>query len=99
MHESLSNAVRHDDAHNRFALDVDGETVFTEYRLGPGVITFYHTLTPPKLRGRGLAGIVVKAALDFARAEKLKVVPQCWYVSQYMDTHPEYQDLRAPRGL
>ena len=99
MHESLSNAVRHDSAHNRFALDVDGETVFTEYRLGPGVITFYHTLTPSKLRGRGLAGIVVKAALDFARAEKLKVVPQCWYVSQYMDTHPEYQDLRAQHGL
>lgn len=99
MHEPLSNAVRHDIAQNRFALDVDGETVFTEYRLTPGVITFFHTLTPPKLRGRGLAGTVVKAALDFARAEKLRVVPQCWYVGQYMDTHPEYQDLRAARGL
>ncbi len=99
MHEPLSNAVRHDIAQNRFALDIEGETVFSEYRLTPGVITFFHTLTPSKLRGRGLAGIVVKAALDFARAEKLKVVPQCWYVGQYMDTHPEYQDVRAPRGL
>lgn len=99
MHEPLSSAVRHDVAQNRFALDLDGETVFTEYRLTPGVITFFHTLTPSKLRGRGLAGTVVKAALDFARAENLKVVPQCWYVGQYMDTHPEYQDLRATRGL
>lgn len=97
MHEPLSNTVRHDADRNRFALDISGETVFTEYRLAPGTISFLHTLTPPNLRGRGLAGAVVKAALDFARAEKLKVVPLCWYVSEYMDTHPEYQDLRSPR--
>lgn len=98
MHEPLSNAVRHDTARNRFALDIEGETVFAEYRLAPGTISFLHTLTPPKLRGRGLAGVVVKAALDYARAEKLKVVPLCWYVGEYMNTHPEYQHLRAPRS-
>jgi predicted GNAT family acetyltransferase len=97
MHEPLSNAVRHDAEQHRFALDIDGETVFTEYRLAPGTISFLHTLTPPSLRGRGLAGAVVKVALDYARAEKLKVVPLCWYVGEYMDTHPEYQDLRVQR--
>lgn len=97
MHQPLTNAVRHDVEHNRFTLDIDGETVFTQYRLAPGVITFLHTLTPPKLRGRGLAGVVVKSALDYARAEKLTVVPLCWYVGEYIDTHPEFQDLRAQR--
>ncbi|WP_034471026.1 GNAT family N-acetyltransferase [Afipia sp. P52-10] len=98
MQQPLTQTVQHDPSRHRFELAVDGETVFTEYRLTPGVITFLHTLTPPRLRGRGLAAIVVKAALDYARSEKLQVVPACWYVNEYIDTHPEFQDLRVQRA-
>ena len=66
---AMSDAVIHNAARHRFELDVDGQTVFTEYRLSPGVMTFFHTLTPPALRGRGLAARVVQAAL-FTRAAK-----------------------------
>ena len=92
---AMSDAVIHNAAKHRFELDVDGQTVFTEYRLSPGVMTFFHTLTPPALRGRGLAARVVQAALDYARSEGLKVIPLCWYVSGHIEAHPEFRDLLA----
>ncbi len=93
----MSNAVVHNAANQRFELDVDGQTVFTEYRMSGGIMTFFHTLTPPALRGRGLAARVVQAALEFARAQKLKVIPLCWYVSGHITSHPEFRDLLAPQ--
>jgi uncharacterized protein len=92
---AMSHAVVHNPAKRRFELDVDGETVFTEYRLSPGVMTLFHTLTPPALRGRGLAARVVHAALDYARREGMKVVPLCWYVSGHIEAHPEFRELLA----
>jgi predicted GNAT family acetyltransferase len=89
------NDVVHNAANHRFELDVDGQKVVTEYRLSPGVMTFYHTLTPPPLRGRGLAARVVQAALEFAGAERLKVVPLCWYVNEHIKAHPEFRELLA----
>ena len=91
------NEVVHNAANHRFELDVDGQLVFTEYRLSPGTMTFFHTLTPPALRGRGLAARVVQAALDYARAARLKVVPLCWYVNEHIKAHPEYRELLAAR--
>jgi predicted GNAT family acetyltransferase len=37
----------------------------------------------------------VQAALEYARAERLKVVPLCWYVSGHINEHPEFRDLLA----
>jgi predicted GNAT family acetyltransferase len=96
--QRVSVAVVHSAARRRFELDVDGQTVFTEYRLSPGVMTLFHTLTPPALRGRGLAARVVRAALEFARAEGLKVNPLCWYVNEHIKAHPEFRQLLAPQS-
>jgi len=93
----MTSAVTHNAAKHRFELVVDGQTVFTEYRLSPGVMTLFHTLTPPALRGRGLAWSVVQAALEYARREGLKVLPLCWYVNGHIQGHPEFRDLLAPQ--
>lgn len=69
---------------------------FAEYELADGVITFTHTVTDPEQRGKGLAAQVVTRALDDARAAGLVVVPQCWYVAQFIDLHPEYATLLRP---
>lgn len=66
---------------------------YAEYTLDDGVITFFHTVTNPALRRRGLAGRVVAKALDDARLAGLRVVPECWYVAQFIDRHPEYRAL------
>lgn len=81
----------------RYEIFVDGvRRGYAEYALDNGVVTFTHTVTDPQMRSKGLAGRVVKQALDEARAAGLRVVPRCWFVAQFIDRHPEYQDLLAP---
>lgn len=91
----MNGQVIHNTAKNRFELTVDGGTVVADYDLSPGTIAFTHTVTPSSLRGRGLAAVVVKTALEYARDQKLKVVPMCWYVAEYINKHPEFQPLTA----
>jgi uncharacterized protein len=87
--------VIHNEAASRYELTEDGATAFASYARKGNVLTFDHTVTPPELRGRGLAGRVVKAALDDVRAKGLKIVPACSYVADYVARHPEVTDLVA----
>ncbi len=46
-----------------------------------------------RLEGRGLAGALVRVALDHARSNGLKVDPECPYAAAYMQRHPEAMTL------
>jgi uncharacterized protein len=89
----------------RFEIAVDGALLgFAEYRRRPGVITFLHTEIDPAREGEGLGTLLVKAALDTARAEGLAVLPYCPFVQGFIARHREYLDLvpverRAKFGL
>jgi predicted GNAT family acetyltransferase len=87
--------VRHQPEASRFATVVDGHEGFVEYGEGEGTLTITHTVVPAAIGGRGIAGRLVRAALEHARAAGLKVVPRCSYAADYLDKHPEYADLRA----
>jgi uncharacterized protein len=52
-----------------------------------------HTGVNPELRGQGLAEKLVLEAVDYARKNKLKIIPFCSYVSVYVGKHPEVQDV------
>jgi len=90
LSEIRQNAARH-----RFELDVDGGQAFAFYRLADGVMTFTHTEVPAALRGRGLGSEMMGAVLANVRAQKLKVVPACPFVADYIRRHQELQDLLA----
>ncbi len=60
-----------------------------------GVWNLYSTFVPPDMRGSGVASRLVRAVLDRARGENVKVVPSCWYVAKFIDKHTEYRDLVA----
>ena len=78
----------------RFEIAVDDAVVgFTEYRRRPGIISFVHTEIDPSRKGEGLGTLLVKAALDIARAEGLAVLPYCPFVKDFIDRHREYLDL------
>ncbi len=76
-----------------FEAIVEGRRAECAYRRRDGVATFFHTEVPPALQGRGVAAALVAAALQWARAEGLRVRPSCSYVAAYMRRHPETQDL------
>lgn len=87
--------VSHQPQANRFHTTVDGQQAQLTYRLGEGRLIIDHTGVPGAIGGRGVAGELVRAALDFARSEGLKVVPACSYAAVYMQRHPQYSDLVA----
>lgn len=87
------SAVRHNMAESRFEVTVDGKLCVADYLLRDGEMVITHTFVPPELRGRGLAEQVVRAALEHARAEKLRVVPACSYVGVFIERNKEYQSL------
>lgn len=54
-----------------------------------------HTYVSDELRGQGIAGKLVEVIVDFAREEKVKIVPLCPYVLSKMEKTPAYEDLIA----
>lgn len=85
--------IRHDRAAQRFEVWVEGEHCVLDYMLAGGVMTITHTIVPPAVGGRGVAGELVRAALEFARGEGLKVQPACSYAAAWMQRHRDYVDL------
>ena len=86
--------VRHNADRSRYELFVDDELVgIADYELHGDVVVIPHTEIDRDKRGRGLGAILVQGALDEIRASGRTVVPQCWYVAEFIDEHPEYQKL------
>ena len=81
---------------DRYELHFDGERLgLLSYRLVDDVITHRHTEIDPSVGGRGLGSVLVRFALDDARARGLSVIPQCPFVAHFIVRHPEYEDLVA----
>lgn len=94
----MASEIVHDEAQRRFTLDRDGQASYLVYRrLDDSTVAFVHTYTPPALRGRGIAARVVEAALQWAEAEGLKVVPSCWFVAEYVERIPAWKRVLASR--
>jgi hypothetical protein len=79
---------------NRFEFEEEGETAYLEFDLdGQGWITLWHTEVPPKLRGRGIAGVLAQTAFEYARDNHLKVDVVCPLANAYIQKHPEFKSL------
>lgn len=85
-----------DKEQSRYEVHADGETVaIADYVKQPGLVSFTHTETFAGHRGQGHAGRMIDRALRDARDEDLEVVPFCWFVAEYIGTHPEFLGLVA----
>jgi predicted GNAT family acetyltransferase len=87
--------VVHNPGESRFEATVDGKLCRADYRLDGGVMRLVHTEVPYRLEGRGIAAEIVRRAVDYARANGLKVAPQCSYVRAYMRRHKDTHDVLA----
>lgn len=83
----------------RFELTLEDKLAQLDYvEQGNNLLVFTHTFVPSELRGQNVAARLTKYALDDARRQGKKVVPQCSYVATYMERNKEYADLRAEAG-
>jgi predicted GNAT family acetyltransferase len=75
-------------AASRYEGRVDGELVgYCDYVRDGQRLIFPHTETLPAFRGMGVADTVVAFALDDAARQGLTVVPDCWFVEDYIRAH------------
>ena len=88
--------VKHDEAAHRFEAVVQGLSAVLIYKIVPGRMLIQHTEVPQELEGRGIAAKMTRVALEYARSNKLEVVPACSYTATFMAKHPEYNDLLPP---
>ncbi|GAB2501586.1 GNAT family N-acetyltransferase [Pseudoxanthomonas sangjuensis] len=86
-------AIRHRPEQGRFTTEVDGHEAELVYRMRNGRMVIEHTGVPEAIGGRGIAAALVKAALEHARADGLKVAAPCSYAALYIRRHPEYESL------
>lgn len=86
--------IRHDEARRKFVADTGvGEAYLLYAPAGEGTLDFQSTFVPQEARGRLIGSRLVRHALDYARANGLKVMPSCWFVGTVVERHPEYQAL------
>lgn len=91
----MSVEIEHEFGASRFSAKVDGVACELDYRLAGQVMTITHTGVPAEVGGRGIAGQLVRTALEAAKQQGWKVVPACSYAEKFMEKHPEYDSLRA----
>jgi predicted GNAT family acetyltransferase len=91
----VMDELRDNQAAGRYELDIDGETVFANYRLQDGVLTILWVESPLPLRGTGAAGRLMKLLGKEARDRNWRVVPVCGYAAAWLRRSPEYRDLVA----
>jgi uncharacterized protein len=84
-----SNPVTHNEAQGQFEIALGKETAILQYHRTQEHITLVHTEVPEGLRRRGLGSQLVRAALDYAHFNQLKVLPVCPFVKAYLRMHPE----------
>jgi len=71
---------------------------FAVYRREPGRIAFVHTEVDPAFEGKGIGGALARQALDGVRDDgTVQVVAACPFIAAWIQRHPDYQPLLAPR--
>lgn len=96
MNTSRENiSIVNNEPEGRFQAEVDGKLAFLQYNESDGRMVLTHTEVPPELEGQGLGSKLVKAALEYARSEQLKVAPQCPFAAGYIRKHQEYASIVA----
>jgi len=80
----------------RFEVAVGEDTAVLEATVDGRVLSIVHTEIPARLRGDGLGDALARAALEYARTRGMMVKPDCVFVAEYVNRHPEYRDLVVP---
>lgn len=79
-----------------FELYEDGQKAgFMEYIKKEDIIEIIHTEVDEKFGGKGLGRELVRAAVDYARKNDLKIVSSCPYAKKMIIKTPEFKDILA----
>lgn len=75
---------------SRFEYEEEGKVAFLEFETDDlGWITLLRTEVPQELRGRGIAGELLRTAFQYARERHLRIDVLCPLAAGYLKRHPE----------
>ena len=78
-----------------FAIHVEAVSAATlTYTMAGTTMIIDHTDVGPSLRGTGAGNALVAAAVDFARANGLHIIPLCPFAKSVFDKTADYADIR-----
>ena len=79
-----------------FYYEVDGKKLglMTYSYAGPDKIIIDHTEVDESLKGQGVGYKLVEAAVNFARARDLKIMPLCPFANAVFRKRSAYNDVR-----
>lgn len=88
-------AVRDNVEQHRYEILIGGELAgYLSYRTSDERMLITSTQVFPEHRGHGLAGELVRHALDDVRRRGQSMLTTCWYVKEWVAAHPDYRDLQ-----
>ena len=92
---STAVTATHGPGGGRFFLVLDGhEAELTYQLLSDRLMVINHTGVPEAIGGRGVAGVLVKAAFEHAREHGWTVRPACSYAATWaVRHHADYADV------
>jgi predicted GNAT family acetyltransferase len=85
--------ITHSPANDRFEVWIDGKLSKLDYIQEAKNFVIAHVGVFPEHRGQGVAGKIVEAALQYARENRLRVIPMCSYAAAYIRRNPQYLEL------
>lgn len=78
---------------HQFEIRIDDDVARLRYAIRDGAIELIHTEVPARLGGQGLGNELARASLEFAREQKLHVIPTCPFVRSFLKRHDEFSKL------
>mmetsp|Transcript_12184 Transcript_12184/g.16834 ORF Transcript_12184/g.16834 Transcript_12184/m.16834 type:complete len:101 (+) Transcript_12184:212-514(+) len=86
--------VKHDATKKEFYIDFEnGERALINYDvINNKTLDMYHTFAPESQRGKGIAGKLAKAAMDYVAENDMKAVLTCSYLrNAWLAQNPQYK--------
>lgn len=65
------------------------------YQLSGNIMVYTHTEVDAEYEGRGVGSTLARVVMDDARSKGRTVVPLCPFLADWLEKHPEYNDIVA----
>ena len=92
---SNQSTIINNESNHRFELPVEGDVAYIQYSIRGDLLSLYFIFVPVSSRGKGLSGILIQYALDYAKEHQMKIKIHCPFIAGYLAKHPEMEYEKA----
>ncbi|MEM5843272.1 MAG: GNAT family N-acetyltransferase [Candidatus Aenigmatarchaeota archaeon] len=78
---------------NKFYVKLNGEEAYLLFRVERNKMNIYKVFVPEKYRGKNIAKRLTIEALNYAKNNKMKVVPECSYIKEFINKSKQWTEL------